>query len=210
MRAFPRLLLSTIMRFLVAILLTTSIGLAFTQTTSAGDRRSGSAYIGNTKSYGKRYSGPRNYHAGSQFKRKFSHRRFRKHHAMDYPGFRLKRTAGHGFHSYKPYGRYAGKRHQYRYLRNSPGIYRLGDSRHVGFERRQAGGALLIAINSAVAAPTADPEAESRTTSKNECTPGEYCVIRLGYGPSAPKIITLNTSEITIDQNLLGSDKTPK
>ena len=53
---------------------------------------------------------------------------------------------------------------------------------------------IAIVVGAAAAGGSAPAEGPGRVILENgQCAPGEYCVLRLGYGSSAPKIITLNT-----------------
>lgn len=126
----------------------------------------------------------------------------------------LKASSGHHHGKKGHHGKYAGKGHHGKYShRHHHGKKRhysapeyaghyYGGHRHA--KRRiyrssryyTSGGALIISVGGShveeEGATDYDYRAGSQPILENGCAPGEYCTMRLGNHPSAPKIITRN------------------
>lgn len=112
--------------------------------------------------------------------------------------------SGHSRH-YKPYryssrhsGRHGGGRHGYRARfyggSGSPPVY-YGPNYSHGRGSIAGDVAIVIGGTQNAAPPAADDySVQSGPVLEEGCDAGGYCSLRLGYGPSAPKIITRNTT----------------
>jgi hypothetical protein len=158
---------------------------------NAGDRKSGSAVsvTSGKHSAGKGYK----HRPAGHSSRKLS---YSKKHRYGHRGFASK-------YRHKSV-RYRQQKHRAKHHNRPHGRSRIHNIKpqtiDIAANRNIVAGMLLININSdSEIAYDSDMGATQRARLEGECKTAEYCVVRLGYGPSAPKIITLNDTGQILD-----------
>jgi hypothetical protein len=132
---------------------------------------------------------------------------FRGYGRYGYSGYGLGRYGygGLGYAGFQPYSySYGGLNPYYGYpygrFDTFGGVPINGVSRYGGYFApngvNYSGGAKIISVGAAVSSAAPQGVGDDQTAQAQEtCQTGEYCIVRLGTGYNAPKIITLNTRD---------------